>query len=99
MLVGFSSLPNGLKLFEGNHRDRGDPPNGELTMIIMNLTSGIPSLMLDPIPRWGTLSNLKTLVDVCIQKAWHTLPSPSLQIVVEIGNGPPKLNPLDTIII
>jgi hypothetical protein len=67
MLVGFSSLRNGLKLFEGNHHDKDDPPNGELIMIIMNSILGIPSLMLDPIPRWGILSNLKTLVDVYIQ--------------------------------
>jgi hypothetical protein len=99
MLVGFSSLPNGLKLFEGNHHDRDDPPNGELAMIIMNSTPCIPSSMLDPIPSCGTLLNLKTLVNVYIQKAWHTLPSSSMQIVVEIINGPPRLNPLDTIII
>jgi hypothetical protein len=74
---GISSLPNGLKLFKGNHHDRDDPPNGELAMIIMNSTLGIPSSMLDPIPRWGTLLNLKTLIDVYIQKAWHTLPSPT----------------------
>jgi hypothetical protein len=93
-LVGFSSLPNGLKLFEGNQHDRDDPPNGELTMIIMNSTPCTPSSMLDPIPNWGILLNFKTLVDVYIQKAWHTLPSLSLQIVVEILNGPPRLNPL-----
>jgi len=32
MLVGFSNLPCGLELLEGNVHDQNAPPNGELAM-------------------------------------------------------------------
>jgi hypothetical protein len=32
MLVGFSSLPHGFELLEGNVHNQDAPPNGELVM-------------------------------------------------------------------
>ncbi len=33
MLVGFSGLPNGLELLEGNVHDQHAPPNNELVVL------------------------------------------------------------------
>jgi hypothetical protein len=59
MLVGFSSLPHGLELLEGNIHDHDAPPNGELAMLRLK---GMPIVLissLDPKPPWGTLIELQ----------------------------------------
>jgi hypothetical protein len=69
VFMGFLRHPNGLELLEGNCHDRDDPHIGESTMTKTCLTLGIPSLVLDPIPPWFTLLDLKVSIDCYIQKA------------------------------
>ncbi len=49
ILVGFSSLPHGLELLEGNIHA---PPNGELAMSEPKGMPIIPIFPLDPMPPW-----------------------------------------------
>jgi len=99
MLVGFSSLPHGLELLEGNVHDQDAPPNGELAVLKPHGMPIIPIFPLDPRPPWGILIKLQTLASHYINQAWHALPSPSPQSLVNLGNGPLGLNPLDTRVI
>jgi hypothetical protein len=46
MLVGFSSLPHGLELLEGNIHDWDAPPNGELAM---SRPHGMPIISVFPL--------------------------------------------------
>ncbi len=55
----------------------------------------IPISPLDPRPQWGKLIELQALASHYIHQAWHILPSPSPQSLVNLGNGPLGLNPLD----
>jgi hypothetical protein len=54
---------------------------------------------LDPMPPLGTLLELEVVANHYIQQVWHILPSPSPQLFMDAGNGPPRLNPLDTMAI
>lgn len=47
----------------------------------------------------GTLLELEVVVNHHIHQVWHILPSPSPQLFMDAGNGPPRLNPLDTMVI
>ncbi len=62
--------------------------------MVINLVSP-----LDPRPPWGTLIEFQALTNHYIHQAWHTLPSLSPQSLVNLGNGPPGLSPLDTRVI
>jgi len=59
----------------------------------------IPIFPMDPRPPWGILIELQTMVNHYIHKAWQVLPSPSPQSLVNLGNRPLGLNPLDTKVI
>jgi len=59
----------------------------------------IPIFPMDPKPPWRILIELQTLANHYIHQAWHALPSPSPQSLVNFGNGPLGLNPLDTRVI
>jgi hypothetical protein len=99
MLGGFSSLPHGLELLDGNVHDQDAPPNGEL---VMSRAHGILIILispLDPRPPWSTLTELQASACHYIHQAWHILPSPNPQSLVNLGNGPPSLSPLDTRVI
>jgi hypothetical protein len=50
MLDGFSSLPHGLELLEGNVHDQDAPPNGELAVLGPHGMLIIPIFPLDPRP-------------------------------------------------
>ncbi len=54
---------------------------------------------LDPKPPWGTLTKFQALIILLIHQAWHVPPSPNPYILMDVSNGPPRLNPLDTKII
>ncbi len=60
MLVGFSSLPHGLELLEGNIHA---PPNGELAMLGPKGMPIIPIFPLDPMSPSSTLTKLQTLTN------------------------------------
>jgi hypothetical protein len=47
MLVGFSGLPHGLELLEGNVHDQDAPPNGELVIVKPCGMLIIPNFPLD----------------------------------------------------
>jgi hypothetical protein len=55
----------------------------------------IPISPLDLKPPWGTLTKFQALDSHYIHRAWHILPSPSPQSLMNLGNGPPSLSPLD----
>jgi hypothetical protein len=59
----------------------------------------IPISPLDLRPPWGTLIKLQASTSHYIHQAWHTLPSPSPQSLMNLGNGPLGLSPLDTRVI
>jgi len=69
MLVGFSSLPHGLELLEGNVHDQDILPNGELTMLRPQWMLVIQVSPLDPRPPWGTLTKLHPLGSHYIHQA------------------------------
>jgi hypothetical protein len=58
MLVGFSSLPHGLELLEGNVHDQDAPPNGELVVSRPQWMPIILVFPLNPRPPKGTLIEL-----------------------------------------
>jgi hypothetical protein len=45
------------------------------------------------------LLDLEVVTNHSIHQVWHILPSPSPQLFMDVGNGPPRLNPLDTMVI
>jgi hypothetical protein len=55
----------------------------------------IQASTLDPSPTWGTLIELQALGDHLIHQAWHILLSPNPPTFMDVGNGLPRLNPLD----
>jgi hypothetical protein len=55
----------------------------------------IQASTLDPSPAWGTLIKLQALDDHLIHQAWHILLSPNPPTFMDVGNGLPRLNPLD----
>jgi hypothetical protein len=61
MLAGFSSLPHGLELLEGNVHDQDAPPNGELVVLGSQGMPVIPVSPLDLRPPWGTLTKPQAL--------------------------------------
>jgi hypothetical protein len=98
MVAGLLGLLGGLELLESNvHQDA--PPIRELVLLGPWGMPIIPIFPMDPRPPWGTLIELQTLVNHYIHKTWHVLPSPSPQSLVNLGNGPLGLNPLDTRVI
>ncbi len=72
------------------------PSNGELAMSGPEWMPIIPISPLDPRPPWGTLTKFQTTTSCYIHDAWHNLPSPSSQSLINVGHGPPRSNPLDT---
>jgi hypothetical protein len=96
MLVGFSSLPHELELLEGNVCDQDAPPNGELTMSRLQGMLIILIFPLDPRPPWGTLVEFQASANHYIHQAWHIPPSPNPQSLVNLGNRPLGISPLDT---
>jgi hypothetical protein len=71
MLVGFSSLPHGLELLEGNIHDQYAPLNGELAVLGPHGTLIILVSPLDSRPPWGTLTKFQTLVSHYIHYLAH----------------------------
>jgi hypothetical protein len=59
----------------------------------------IPMFPSDPKLPWGILTKFQASTNQYIYQAWHTLPSPSPQSFMNVGNGPPSLSPLDTKVI
>jgi hypothetical protein len=77
MLVGFSGLPHGFELLEGNIHDHDAFPNGELAMLRLK---GVPIVLiysLDPKPPCGTLIELQASASPYIHQTWHNLLSPN----------------------
>ncbi len=48
---------------------------------------------------WGMLLELEVVANYYIHQVWNILPSPSPQLFMDVSNGPPRLNPLDTLVI
>jgi len=86
-------------LLEGNVHDQDTPPNGELAVLGPHAMPIIPIFPLDPRPPCGILIEFQALATHYIHQAWHALLSPSPQSLVNLGNGPLGLNPLDTKVI
>ncbi len=59
----------------------------------------IPISPLDPRPPWATLIKLQALGSHYIHQAWNIMLSPSPQSLVNLGNGPLGLSPLNTRVI
>jgi hypothetical protein len=55
----------------------------------------IPIFPLDPMSPWSILTKLQALTNHYIHQAWCILLSSRPQSLINIGNGPPSLNPLD----
>jgi hypothetical protein len=73
-------------------------PNGELSMLG---PQGMPIILVFPLdlrPPWGTLIEFQASTNHYIHQTWHTLPSPSLQSLVNLHNGPPSFSPLAKVI-
>jgi hypothetical protein len=59
----------------------------------------IQASTLDPSSPWGTLIKVHASTIHFIHHSWHTSLSPSSHTFVDVGNGLPRLNPLNTRVI
>jgi len=80
---------------EGNVHDQDTIPNGELAMLGQQGMPIIPISPLDLRPPYDILIEFQALASHYVHQAWHVMPSPSPQSLVNLGNGPLGLNPLD----
>jgi len=77
--------------WRGNVHVMDSPPTHELEMPSAQVWAFIKGSSRDPPPLWGTMSKLQALAIHYIHQAWHTLPSPSPQILGDPSHGPPSL--------
>jgi hypothetical protein len=95
MLAQFLGLPHGFDLLEGNVDVMDNPPTHELEMLGAHIGPFIQGSSCNPPPSWGMLLELHALAIHYIHQAWHILPSPSPQVLVDPSHGPLGLQPLD----
>jgi hypothetical protein len=81
MLTGFSRLPYGFDLLEGNVHTMDSPPIDELKMLSAQVGPFIQDSSCDLPSSWGTLSKLKALAKHYINQAWYILPSLSPHVM------------------
>ncbi len=91
MLARFSRIPHGFNLLEGNIHVMDSPPTHELEMPNAHVGPFIQGLPCDPPPSWRMLSKFQTSARHYVHQAWQILLSPSLQLFVNLGHGPPSL--------
>jgi hypothetical protein len=91
MLVRFLKLPHGFDLLEGNAHAMDRVHTHELEMLCARVGPFIQGSSHDYPPSWGTSSKFQTSTKHYIHQAWHTHMSPSPQVPIDPGHGPPSL--------